>query len=963
MSLGPLAFLSPWLLTGLLALPIIYWLLRTVPPRPKQVIFPPTRILAGLENEEKQPAKTPWWLMLIRLLAAGLVILALADPVLNPNRAGGVAGKGPMVLVVDNTWAAASGWSNRTTMLDRLIAEAQSTSRSVVVAPTALTSRTPVARVEAPNDAASTAAAIQPQPYAPDRLAALGAVEKAVAGRTGISLVWLTDGLMHEADVQPVLDRMAKLADAGVTVVEAGRGEEPLAVAADLGKAGRLEAIVTRPGGVERGGFLHAYSQRGQRLGEARFDFAAGATSTRTAFELPLELRNQVFRIAVSANPSAGSVHLIDARSRWQRIAIIGGASQEQAQPLLGPLYYIARAIRPFAEVVEPNSANIVENIDTALNQNSTVIIMADVGTLTDDVAERLGKWVEKGGVLVRFAGPRLEKGGDNLLPVPLRLGGRALGGALSWSTPQPLAPLPDDSPFAGLPVTPDVTINRQVLADPARMGTDAKVWARLTDGTPLVTAAARENGQLVLFHITANAEWSNLPLSGLFVEMLRRLSTLGRLGGSGEAVESAADGAPAMASGNEKNVLTPVQVLDGFGTLRTPPPTARPIAASAFTKTTPGLDHPPGYYGPKSAPRALNVANQKTILKPLPALPAGAERRAYQSQVSTPLKPTLFAVALALLFTDIVAVLLLQAGSLGALFTRRAAARAATLAAVLAVPLLGLIAVMASHTAHAQSTANANSAELDIARAVQATSKVTFGYVLSGDQRIDETSRAGLSGLAKVLNARTAIEPGDPMPVEIERDEIAFFPVLYWPVPATATTLDAKTLAKVDAYMRQGGMIIFDTRDFGQGGANTFGVEAGEGTPLQRLLGKLDIPRLEPIPEGHVLTKSFYLLTAFPGRWDGGQLWVEAATAGTGDGRQARRADGVSTILVTSNDLAAAWALDETNRPMYPTVPGGASQREMSFRVGINIAMYALTGNYKADQVHIPALLERLGQ
>ena len=133
---------------------------------------------------------------------------------------------------------------------------------------------------------------------------------------------------------------------------------------------------------------------------------------------------------------------------------------------------------------------------------------------------------------------------------------------------------------------------------------------------------------------------------------------------------------------------------------------------------------------------------------------------------------------------------------------------------------------------------------------------------------------------------------------------------------------------------------------------------------PLQRLLGKLDIPRLEPVPGDHVLTKSFYLLRIFPGRWDGGQLWVEAEAPRDSDqGRQARRVDGVSSIIVTSNDFAAAWALDDSGQPLYPVVPGGEHQREMAFRTGINIVMHALTGNYKADQVHVPALLERLGQ
>ncbi len=239
----------------------------------------------------------------------------------------------------------------------------------------------------------------------------------------------------------------------------------------------------------------------------------------------------------------------------------------------------------------------------------------------------------------------------------------------------------------------------------------------------------------------------------------------------------------------------------------------------------------------------------------------------------------------------------------------------------------------------------------------------MTFGYVVSGDPTTDQTSRQGLIGLGKFLTTRTAVEPGEPYAVNILTDEIAFYPMLYWPVLASAKPLPDATLAKIDAYMKQGGMIIFDTKDYGQGIPTGFTMR-GEGTPLQRLLGNLDIPRLEPVPESHVLTKSFYLLRSFPGRWDGGQLWVQAeAPADSEQARQARRVDGVSSILITSNDLASAWALDDRNQPLYPVVPGGERQREMAYRTGVNIVMYALTGNYKTDQVHVPAILERLGQ
>ena len=113
------------------------------------------------------------------------------------------------------------------------------------------------------------------------------------------------------------------------------------------------------------------------------------------------------------------------------------------------------------------------------------------------------------------------------------------------------------------------------------------------------------------------------------------------------------------------------------------------------------------------------------------------------------------------------------------------------------------------------------------------------------------------------------------------------------------------------------------------------------------------------------MLTKAFYLLRNFPGRWDGGPALGRGAEAPRDRTRAAgaRVSDGVTSIIVTPNDFAAAWALDESGRPLYPAVGGGEHQREMAFRTGINIVMYALTGNYKADQVHVPALLERLGQ
>lgn len=291
------------------------------------------------------------------------------------------------------------------------------------------------------------------------------------------------------------------------------------------------------------------------------------------------------------------------------------------------------------------------------------------------------------------------------------------------------------------------------------------------------------------------------------------------------------------------------------------------------------------------------------------------------EGETAQSLKPQPLAIALALLIADIVAVLLLQSG--GLFFGRRAQRAGAS--AVVVFTIAGSLLLAGAALAQTAAPTPPRSTRVDDGRAIQATAKVTFGYVLSGDAATDETSRQGLIGLNTFLVAKTTVQPGDPLAVNILTDEIAFFPILYWPVLGNARPLPGATLTKIDAYMKQGGMIVFDTKDYGQGIPTGRSMRGEGGTPLQRLLGNLDIPRLEPVPEHHVLTKSFYLLRTFPGRWDGGQLWVEAEAPRDSDqGKHARRVDGVSSILITSNDLAAAWALDDRSQPLYPVVPGG---------------------------------------
>ncbi|MDA7947025.1 MAG: DUF4159 domain-containing protein [Hyphomicrobiaceae bacterium] len=947
MTLGPIGFMQPWVLTALIALPAIWWLLKLTPPRPERVVFPPTRLLKGLEDSEQTSAHSPWWLTALRMLLATLLICALAGPVLHPDR-DALPGSGPVLLVVDNGWASATQWQARQNLIDTYISRAERDSRPVMLASTA-GGRDARITAMGPQKAREAAASLQPLPYNPDRARLAGKLLNDLNPGDVGAVLWLTDGLDY-GKAPAFAKTLSGLAgsDRALAIAMPEGAQNPIALRARIAEKGTLVAQVVSAGDTSRTGTVRAFTARGEQLGEVPFTLAPDTAAADAEIDLPLEIRNQIARLEISGETSAGAIYLLDARSHWRRIGIISGDAQELAQPLLSSVYYVERALTPYAEVVTATGSNIASDITELLARDPSVLVLADIGKIVPSSLEAIQSWVDRGGTLIRFSGPRLEKNTDQLLPTALRRGGRTLGGSLSWSTPQQLAPFEESSPFYGLKTSPEVTVRRQVLADPAA-GPRADVWARLKDGTPLVSAARRGDGWLILFHVTANSDWSNLPISGLFVEMLRRVTERSVITSGG--VKGASDSTAGDAKSQKPTgLLAPRQVLDGFGQLVSPLPAVAPIEARKLEETRVSPSHPPGYYGPAGATRALNLMQDKTTLKALTGVSPQGQQIGYEVQAAVQLKPWLLGAALVIFLADMIAVLMFSAG------TRLIAAARGATATIAAVALaFGLTA----QSLDAQQSDNPS----DL-KALDATLNTRLAYVVTGDAGIDQVSLAGLTGLSRVLRARTAIEPADPVGIDIEKDELAFYPLLYWPVPGSAKQLSEKTLAKIDAYMKQGGMIIFDTRDYQRALPSGVGTQGPGSTALSRLVGALDVPPLEPVPENHVLTKAFYLLKSFPGRWDGGALWVEATPTNEADkSRRARRTDGVSSLLITSNDFAAAWALDDSNRPLFPVVPGGEVQREMAFRVGVNIAMYALTGNYKADQVHVPALLERLGQ
>jgi hypothetical protein len=915
MILGPIGFVTPWLLWALALLPVLWLILRAVPPAPIRRRFPGVALLLGLSDDDTVTDRTPWWLLLLRMLAAAAVIIGLAGPVLNPepDRSGSDL---PLLIVMDGGWTGAQDWTARREQAEQFLAEAGREDRPVAV----MALSDPKTPNFQPADAwRGRLPGFDPHPWEPTAPSVLARLQEMQV--SAFETYWLSDGVAWDGQAD-ILERLETFGP--VQVFESGRAVVALhpAVFAEDGIA--LSASRSVPGPAREVQIAaHGRDPNGVQRVLARMPLRFEDTETKAEgiLVLPAELRARVTRFEVEGLRSAGAVSLTDDSLRRREVALIAGRDDREGLELLAPLHYLTQALKPTVQLLEYPLMEVIP-------ANPDVIVLADVATLSEAEEAALLEWVDKGGKLLRFAGPKLAASDVSraeehpLMPVRLRSGGRSVGGAMSWGEPKALAPFAEDSPFGGLEIPGDVRVSSQVLAQPDPSLAD-RVIAQLTDGSPLVTRKPIGAGQVVLFHVTANAEWSTLPLSGLFVQMLERLAV-----SSSVAQPDAAE--------LDGTVWKLVQVMDGFGRVEdagTLPGIEGPMLVNASL----GPNLRPGIYQHEDRRLALNAMSADRALEPFD-WPARIPVTGMALSAERPLAGLVLAAAIALLMVDIVASLALSGRLIGA-------------RGMATMLLLGLMPI---------------EAKADDMRAVTATSEVILAYVKTGDAQQDQMSAAGMLGLSDVLFFRTSVEPGPPIGVDLERDELAFFPMIYWPITEAQPIPSDETYAKLNRYLRAGGMILFDTRDadIARNGSSA----SPNGRKLRQLAGPLDIPALEQVPQDHVMTRAFYLLQDFPGRFNGRDVWVEAAPpdAELVEGMPFRNLnDGVTPVVIGGNDWAAAWATDEQGNPLYPVGRGyaGERQRELAYRFGVNLVMHVLTGNYKSDQVHVPALLDRLGQ
>lgn len=907
--LSQLVFLNPIMLSALLGLPILWYLLRITPPQPKKIFFPAARFLMGLKATETVPAKTPWWILFLRLCIAALVIIALAQPVLNAAK--GITGNGAVRIVMDNGWASAQNWQRQMATAEEILAKAGREGREAYIlltAPRIGSGEAVQYGALGASDAISILRGLRPQSIPADYDAVIKLLDD-MSGSKTIDSIYLSHGL-DEGSFNTLARALQKQGSLHIITPDAAQLPLLLRPAKSDSKPAKDKYDVTvrvdAPPAIPENLPVNVQinGQDGAVLDIQNALLSPAKLPQPIGFKIVENLKNTITSFKINGRAGAGATLLLDERFHKRNVGIVSAEEDTEASPLIGAGYYLKRALEPYADIT-------IGGINTLLDKNVSLMILPDVTSMPSETLDRLDKWVKDGGLLLRFSGENTSKIKDQFLfPVALRAGGRSLSGALTWEKPQEIAPFAKTSPLYGLPIPEHLTVSQQVLADPAQ-DMEGKIWAQLNDGTPFITADAYERGLIVLVHTTATPEWSEFALSGLYVNFLRRLLS--------------------MAQGSSVNIpqnqatLDAVVIMDGDGKLIPAPSGVKAIDAANPDSIVPSAIHPPGIYGKGGFQYALNLGTALNALNEISNLPASVSQSHYNSEYERDLMPMLLLLALLLLALDWAIMIILHSD-----FFRK-------LSFGMMVCLLFIASFTTSSTAFA-----------DVGNDPKYAQGIYLAYIKTGDAGLDSMFERGLQNLADTLTRRTSIEPSGVVGLDPENDTLVFFPVIYWGVTANQANISAKAIQNIQSYLDLGGTILFDTRD--QTTANSNSESSPNAAALRTITSSLNIPPIMPISKDHVLGRSFYLLDTFSGRYDNGVIWLEQQSV---SGR-----DGVSSVIIGSNDWASGWA-DYTQKSGYSS---GKRSQEMSMRFGVNLVMYALTGNYKADQVHIPHILERLG-
>ncbi len=893
-----IGFINPYALWGLLSIPIIYYVVRSFPPAPKTFEFSSIYLLKSFNTKITTKSNCPLWLLIFRIFLILLLIAYYSKPYLDKSKINKDIEN--YVVYTDLGWSLASEWNKYKNTIHNIMLEANTLKKNFYLVNNSDKENNDYMRFSTTKNLFAYFEKNTPNPWQINTENLLENLNKLKFKKNSRYFY-----IFSNYDIQSIKKR---------NIIKDIREKHPDLKIINLVKSVRLieepiingekiQIKVKRFGELTKSNFvLKITSYSGQIVLSKTYEFADKSTTTTINEKFPISVINQLKKIEIIGERHAAATFFFDDFHKKKEIGILLEGKSYEKSPFLSPVYYIEKALNKENKI-------IFGKLDKLLDSKVNILIFPDKGEINTKLSKNLEKWLSSGGLLIRFSGPKLAKKSSKFLTTDNKnIKIRFMGGTLSQKNTIGIEDFPNNSIFRDLIIPKDIIIKKQLLLD-FKNETSSNILASLKDGTPLVSSKDYGKGKILLFHFTANNDWSNIPMTSLFVDMLARATLLNQI--------------------DEINSFKEVNIkyqINGFGELEKTDKIIKSRDSFALRSSFPNKRNIPGIYENEELSIAFNLAG-KVDTKFF------EDKDFYNRKTSDEFSKSVYDLSNILLFLFlIISALDILVSSL----LKNNINLFKIMKNKMSIINLFILFILLSKFNYLEANNLANGTYL--------------AYVKNKDQKINEISYRGLLSLSKALDRRTSISPKGVEEINLSEDDIYYFPIIYWPTGKELTKLVPKIKIKIKNYLNNGGIILFDAsaffKDISLGKKNKY-------REITKYFEQISLNELTPISNNHTLSRSFYLLNNYPGRWDRGTLLVDSNSINTNDG--------VSSIILGFNDWASAWAFDDNNFPLFPVVPGGERQRELAFRVGINVIMYALTGNYKNDQIHSKSILNRL--
>ncbi len=613
---SPIDFASPWMLATLPpALLIGFMLMRSIERRPKEVSFPAMFILEMLDDTERDPDRMPWWQQMINYGAISAAVMGAAGPTWNAPDT--FSAEGPVILAVDNGWDSSDNWDDVMQKARDVVKQAYNEKREIILVQMAAPENAQGYSISSPMDALIALQSlenVEPMPWMVDYTALSEGVNAMENGQYG-GAFWLGSGLAHDGVQEFVAELQSK---APLYYFENDSESLPVVLDGAEFDKGDYRLSIQRPYDSDALDIRVAgYAQDGTMLAAYDYHFSEGQRKIDVQFDVPelsssQSISSEIFRFSVEGEKNAAAHIIVDDQWKPRSVGLVV-QNRAESESLLSESRFIKTALASHAETILGGVEELVESGDVS------VLVVPDAVTISGVAATKIKDWVEQGGTLVRFAGPNMARDAhtnDPLLPLDLRQGvrgfSRDVSGMAAAGVKGRIGGFDDQSPLRGIARDSDIQIEKQVMVQPGPDVED-KVWATLDDGTPLISADKRGEGQVVLFHTTANTAWGDLSLSDNFVDMLVGIVA------SAKSIQNEDD--------LDISDMSPMLTMDGFGVLGTPPGYAQNLQSLPCEVSS---VNPPGLYGGSLSALACNLSTSLDDLQITGDLDDNVQREFY---------------------------------------------------------------------------------------------------------------------------------------------------------------------------------------------------------------------------------------------------------------------------------------------------------------------------------------------